>query len=83
MTRYEIKYIKTESYDKTLTLVIEAKSDVEALKIASNEDLDGLFRENNHENMAIIDTYVSEYDPEPLESIQLDSIEELKEWVKE
>ncbi|HBO18236.1 MAG TPA: hypothetical protein DD612_01145 [Methylophilaceae bacterium] len=79
MTRYEIRYTKTQSYNKFLTLIIEAESDVEALKIASSEDLDGLFSENNHENMAIIDTYVSEYDPEPLESIQLDSIEELKE----
>jgi len=79
MTRYEIRYTKTQSYNKFLTLIIEAESDVEALKIASSEDLDGLFPENNHENMAIIDTYVSEYDPEPLESIQLDSIEELKE----
>ena len=78
MTKYEIRYTKTQSFNKFLTLVVEAGSDVEALKIASSEDLDGLFRENNHENMAIIDTYVSEYDPEPLESIRLDSIEEIQ-----
>ena len=79
MTRYEIKYIKTESFDKTLTLVIEAQTENEALKIVKDEDIEGLFAGNDQESLSIIDIDLDDFDPEPLESIQMDSIEELKE----
>ena len=79
MTKYEIEYIKTERFYRKLTLVIEAQTENEALKIVKDEDIEGLFAGNDQDSLSIIDIDLDDFYLDPLESIEMDSIKELKE----